>query len=309
MIQSQLTDLKTVVDNRLGESNQTTRDQLSESNRLIKDITTQITQVKETNKQVVDVADQLKTLQNILQNPKQRGELGEYFLEAILKNVLPPGNYKMQYEFENGSKVDAAIIFGNGDSQKILPVDSKFSLENYNRFVDERDPGRRDGFEKNFVEDVKKRISETAKYVKPEEKTMDFAFMFIPSEAIYYDLLINKVGTSNLIEFAFKNRVILVSPTSFTAYLQTVLQGLRALKIEESAKDIQKHVLTLGKHLQSYEDYMRKLGDTLGTSVNHYNTAYNELGKIDKDIMRITGESAAIKPVRIEKPTQHLTSE
>ena len=162
--------------------------------------------------------------------------------------------------------------------------------------------------EKQFRDDLKNRIDETSKYVRPEENTMDFAFMFIPSEAIYYDLLVNKVGavktnTRDLIEYAFKEKhVIIVSPTSFLAYLQTVLQGLKALQIEESAKEIKKRVEELGKHLASYEGYMKKLGSHLGTSVGMYNQAYKEFGKIDKDVLRISGSTANIEPMVLEKP-------
>jgi len=169
-------------------------------------------------------------------------------------------------------------------------------------------PEEKKRLEDAFRQDLKNRIDETSKYVKPEEGTMDFAFMFIPAEAIYYDLLINKVGTvksdtQDLIQYAFRDRhVIIVSPTSFLAYLQTVLQGLKALQIEESAKEIRKRVEMLGKHLSSYETYMQKLGTHLGTSVSMYNSAYKELGKIDKDVLKITGEAMEIEPELLERP-------
>ena len=137
---------------------------------------------------------------------------------------------------------------------------------------------------------------------------MDFAFMFIPSEAVYYDLLINKVGSAgvsarDLIEYAFTDKhVIIVSPTSFMAYLQTVMQGLRSLQIEEQAKDIRVRVGQLGRHIGAYETYMQKLGSSLGTTVNHFNTAHKELGKIDKDIVRIAEDSPGVEPMLIDKP-------
>ncbi|MBI1971302.1 MAG: DNA recombination protein RmuC, partial [Candidatus Wildermuthbacteria bacterium] len=140
------------------------------------------------------------------------------------------------------------------------------------------------------------------------EGTMEFAFMFIPSEAVFYDLLVNKVGAieaKDLIEYAFKERkVIIVSPTSFLAYLQTVLQGLRALQIEESAKEIRKRVEDLGRHIASYETYMKKLGGHLGTTVNTYNIAYKELSKIDKDVLKITGKSGEVEVLEIDKPQE-----
>ena len=242
-----------------------------------------------------------------MKNPKQRGVLGEYYLETVMKNVLPPGQFKMQYKFNDGEIVDAVIFL---DRDKILPIDSKFSLENYNKILDTRDAAEREKFEKLFRQDIKNRIDETAKYIRPKEGTMDFAFMFIPSEAIYYDLLINKVGavksaTKDLVEYAFQQKkVIIVSPTSFMAYLQTVLQGLRALQIEESAKEIRKHIEGMGRHLGKYDEYMVKLGNSLGTTVNHYNTAQKEFGKVDKDIMKITGESIETNGMILDKPEE-----
>jgi len=312
LLQNQIENLTKAIDTKLGESRKDMQEavqtQFGESQKLIKDITEQITHVKETNKQVVNVADQLKTLQNTLQNPKQRGVLGEYYLDTVLKNIFPPDQYRLQYKFEDGDTVDAVIFLG----EKILPIDSKFSLENYNRIVNEKDADARERLEKLFVADIKKRIDETAKYIRPRENTMDFAFMFIPSEAIYYDLLINKVGavkssTRDMVEYAFREKhVIIVSPTSFMAYLQTVLQGLRALKIEESAKEIQKRVGELGRHIGNYDQFMGKLGNSLSTTVNHYNTAHKELKKIDKDVLRITGTSPKITPQVIDKPSTEM---
>jgi DNA recombination protein RmuC len=139
---------------------------------------------------------------------------------------------------------------------------------------------------------------------------MDFAFMFIPHEAIYYDLLVNKIGalkdedTENLIQRAAgKYHVLIVSPTSFLAYLQTVMQGLKALQIEESAKEIRQRVGDLGKHILAYDEYFKKLGNSLGTTVNQYNLAYKELKKIDKDVVKITGSEASIDTLIIDKPS------
>lgn len=210
----------------------------------------------------------------------------------------------MQYPFKDGSIVDAVVFI----KDHIIPVDSKFSLENYNRILASQDPAERDQLELAFRTDLKNRIDETSKYVKQDENTMDFAFMFIPSEGVYYDLLINQVGAvkvnaRNLIEYAFVDKkVIIVSPTSFLAYLQTVMQGMKALQIEESAKIIRKRVEELGRHLNSYDAYMKKMGGHLTTTVSMYNNAYKEFGKIDKDVMRITGERVGIEPESIAAP-------
>ncbi len=308
LILQQINELNRVVDTKIGEStrhmNESVRAQLGESANLIREVTKGLTKLDETNRQVVSFADQLQNLQDILKNPKQRGILGEYYLETLLKNVLPPSQYQMQYAFQNGEIVDAAVFV----KDKIIPIDSKFSLENYNRITETSDPAEKERLEKVFVNDLKLRITETAKYIRPEEGTMDFAFMFIPHEAIYYDLLINKIGalkedTENLIQRAAgKYKVIIVSPTSFLAYLQTVLQGLRAMQIEEKTKEIQKNVANLMNHLKSYEDYQVKLGSSLSTVVNHYNNGSKEFKKIDKDIVRITGESIEFETNLLDKP-------
>ena len=305
LLQQQMQELARTLDTRVSESSKAMQEsahrQFSESNRLIKEITQEVTSVKEIGRQTQGFAEQLQNLQDILKNPKQRGILGEYYLETVLKNVLPPGMYQMQYPFKNGEIVDAAVFV----SDKIVPIDSKFSLENYNRLVHASE-GERPAFEKAFVGDLKLRIQETAKYIRPEENTMDFAFMFIPSEGIYYDLLTNQVGggeEENLIQRAAgKYKVIIVSPTSFLAYLQTVMQGLKALKIEEKAVEIQQRVGELGKHLGAYEEFYRKLGISLGTTVSHYNSAYKELGKIDKDVYRIADTKIGIEPELLDKP-------
>ena len=280
--------------------------QLGESMKLVNDVSQRLAKLDETNKQVINVADDLRTLQNVLQNPKQRGVFGEYYLESVLTNILPSKNFKMQYAFKGGTIADAVVVLDKG---QLLPIDSKFSLENYNRMVSAQGKAEREEWLKRVRADLKGRIDETSKYIRPSENTMDFAFMFIPSESLYYDLLIGDVGTGSsardLIEYAYRERrVIIVSPTSFMAYLQTVLQGLRSLQIEEQAKDIQIQVGKLGRHISSFGMYMDKLGKSLGTAVGHYNSAHKELSKVDTDVVKIAGGEKTIEPLAIEKPSE-----
>jgi DNA recombination protein RmuC len=172
--------------------------------------------------------------------------------------------------------------------------------------VEATDKTERDRLLQKVKADLKGRIDETAEYIRPSENTMEFAFMFIPSESLYYDLLINNVGVSSkdLIEYAFRDKhVIIVSPTSFMAYLQTVMQGLRSLQIEQQAKDIQVRVGKLGQHIGRFETFMQKLGNSLGTSVSHFNNAHKELGKVDKDIVKIAGSTSSVEPLLLDKPT------
>lgn len=282
--------------------------QLAQSSRLVADVTERLTKLDETNRRVVDVANELKTLQNVLSNPKQRGGLGEYYLETVLANVLPPHVYETQFKFRDGEIVDAIIRL---DKNRIIPIDSKFSLENYNRLIEAKDKTQRDIYTKAFKNDLKKRIDEASKYIRPNENTLDYAFMFIPSEAIYYDLLVNDVGATgtnarDLIEYAFIDRkVIIVSPTTLLAYLQTVMQGLRSLQIEEQAKDIQKRVAELGKHIASHETYIQKLGNALGTTVSHFNNAHRSLGRIDKEVVKIADAESNVEPILLDKPSNN----
>ncbi len=291
------------------------RHQFSESQNLIRtvneqlnknliDVTREITETKEASKQVMTIAEQLQNLEKVLKHQKQRGNLGEASLELILSNILPPGTYKMQYEFKDRAKVDAIIVTKDG----FIPIDAKFSLDNYNRILAEKDDLRREELEKEFKNDIKKRIDETSKYIRPEEGTLPFAFMFIPAEGIYYDLLINEVGavkinTRNLIDYAYNDRkVIIVSPTTFAAYLQSVLFGFKAFKFEESAKEIKKNVEKLQIHLNAYASYYQKVGNAIGTVVNHYNASSKEFKKIDKDLYRITGETGNHEPELLDRP-------
>ncbi len=317
----QNSELRQELDKKLSETHRTSQEQFGQTTKIVQDISAQsaklisevtekLTKLDETNKQVVNFSAQLQNLQDILKNPKQRGVLGEYFLEETLKNVLPPNSYQMQYKMGKDEKtgkdliVDAVVFV----KDKVIPIDAKFSLENYERILNATDSETREKLEVSFKQDLKNRIDETAKYVLPERKTMEFAFMFIPSEAIYYDLLVNKVGavkvnTRDLIEYAFRDKkVIIVSPTSFLAYLQTVLQGLKAMQIEEKAKEIRVNIEKLGKHMNSYDEFMKKLGLSMSTTVNHYNNAYLEFRKIDKDITKITGKEAKVEILKIDKP-------
>ena len=303
MLQQQISDLRQVLSNGLSESSKTIQSQFTQSAKIVRDVTERLTRLDETNRQVVSFADQLRNLQDILKNPKQRGVLGEYYLETVLKNVLPPGSYQMQYSFKDGTAVDAVVFI----DKQVIPIDSKFSLENYNRILETHNPEEKKKYETAFISDLKTRIDETAKYVKPEERTMDFAFMFIPSEGLYYDLLINKVGavtadTNNLINYAWKKKVIVVSPTSFSAYLQTVLQGLRGQKISEQAQEVIKGVEKLGRHLGVYSEHMKKLGNHLSTTVSSYNKAGKEFKKIDKDVVKIAGGESKIEIEEVETP-------
>jgi DNA recombination protein RmuC len=319
ILQNQIQNLSRTVEEKLSEGTEqmfeSIKTQFGESQRLatdirdtvhrqLREVAEGVAKTQESTKQVFTIAEQLQNLEKVLKHQKQRGNLGEASLELILGNVLPPGSYKMQHEFPGGETVDAVIVTKEG----VIPIDAKFSLDNYVRLCDETDAVRREELEKLFKNDLKLRIDETSKYVRPKDGTLPFAFMYIPAEGIYYDLLINEVGsvkvnTRNLIDYAYnEKKVIIVSPTTFAAYLQSVLYGFKAFKIEEAAKDIMKNVENLSRHLKAYEDYYKKMGASLSTTVNHFNAGYKELGKVDKDVLRITGDSIGLEVVALDRP-------
>lgn len=294
------------LDRGLAQQMNMAQTQGNQAQTIIKDVTEKLAKLENTNQRVQEFAGQLQSLENILRNPKHRGILGEYFLETLLGQVFQPNQYQMQYKFGNGEIVDAVIFY----LDQVIPIDAKFSLEKYNQLVQEQDVVRREQLEKEFKNDIKNRIDETAKYIRPEEKTTNFAFMYIPAEGIYYNLLISKVGTLDvnsihLLEYAAKKKVTIVSPVTMIAVLQTVIQGLKANQIEKSVQEILERVHTLGRHINAYEDYLKKLGGHLGTTINTYNTAYKEFGKIDKDVYKLTGGATGgtAEVLQLDKPT------
>ena len=295
--------LRLQIDSKLDKSHVSMTQQLSASAKLVADVSARLTKLDETNRRVVDVADELKQLQNVLQNPKQRGVLGEFYLEQILQNLLPPSSYSLQHKLADGFIVDAVIHLDG----KLLPIDSKFSLENYNRLIDAKD-GERAIFEKAFKEDLKRRIDETAKYIQPKKGTLDQALMFIPSEAIYYDLLANKVGAAgvsgrDLMQYAaVEKRVVIVGPSTLSAMMQVIVQGLKSLEIQKDTEVIRKNIEQLQKHLLAYNTYFGKVGSSLSATVGHFNSASRELGKIDKDIVKIGGGDTVLALEEVERP-------
>jgi len=273
----------------------------------INKLTKELEKIKGTNEQVLTFANQMKTLEKILGNQKQRGILGEIQLENLLANVLPPELFQMQYSFNNGEAVDAVIKVG----EFIIPIDAKFSLDNYNKMIesDETETDKLNDLEKKFKNDIKNRIDETAKYIRPNEGTVDYAYMFIPADGLYQDLLNNKVGSlkinqRDLVSYAYQKKVMIVSPMSLFPMLQVTNKALNNMKVEESINEIQMNIEKLGNHLNAYLTYHEKLGNSISTVVNQYNVTNKEFKKIDKDITKLTSNRSTIgiETENIEKP-------
>ncbi|NQY00481.1 MAG: DNA recombination protein RmuC, partial [Flavobacteriaceae bacterium] len=304
-IESKLKDINKEINDFHKASKSDMHKQFSESTKVISEVTKELEKIKGTNEQVLNFANQMKSLEKILSNQKQRGILGEIQLENLLANVLPPELFQMQYKFPNGEVVDAIVKVGNF----VIPIDAKFSLDNYNKMIESDDKAEVETLERNFKTDIKKRIDETAKYIRPRDKTTDYAYMFIPADGLYQDLLNSRVGTlqinsRDLVSYAYTKKVMIVSPMSLFPMLQITVKALHNLKVENSIRDIQVNIEKLSSHLKAYKIYHNKLGNTLGTAVNHYNISSKEFKKIDKDILKISeGKSQVNFEIdTVEKP-------
>ena len=288
-IEKKLTDINKGIYIYQENSKEDMQKQFASSNKVIKEVTSELEKIKGTNEQVLGFAGQMKTLEKILSNQKQRGILGEIQLENLLSNVLPPELFSMQYSFNNREIVDAIVKVGN----YIIPIDAKFSLDNYNKMIESEDRIEIDNLEKIFKDDIKKRIDETSKYIRPTEKTTDYAYMFIPADGLYQDLLNSRVGTlkinsKDLVSYAYSKKVMIVSPMSLFPMLQITVKALHNMKVERSIEDIQKNIEKLSNHMNSYKDSHDSLGKTIRTVVNHFNKSSKEFNKIDKDITKIS---------------------
>ena len=304
-IESKLKHINTQINEFHKTSSNNITQQFKESNKVIKDVTSELEKIKGTNEQVLSFANQMKTLEKILGNQKQRGVLGEIQLENLLANILPPQLFQMQYSFKNKEAVDAIVKVG----EYIIPIDAKFSLDNYNKMIESSNKEELVDLEKKFKSDIKNRIDETSKYIRPNENTTDYAYMFIPADGLYQDLLNSRVGTlkinqRDLVSYAYTKKVMIVSPMSLFPMLQITVKALHNLKVEDSINDVIKNVEKLSNHLNAYKTYHDKLGNTLGTAVNHYNDSTKEFKKIDKDVIKISSGNSElnISSEKVERP-------
>jgi len=287
LIQDHLFSISKSLDDKLSKNFEINSKISLNSNKTIQDITRQLTSLEETNKQIKGIGWQLEWLESILKNPKRKWNLWEYFLKELLENVFWDYQYKMQYKIWDIWIVDAALFVW----PKIIPIDSKFPHDNYEKLVKSEDEASIKMYWTRLKRDLKDRINETSKYIDTTFDTTNFAFMLIPAEGLYYDIFISKVwwiDARNIIEYWFSKKVIMCSPSWFYAYLQTVIQWLRSLEIEEKTKDIVKQVDKLWKHLEAYELYFNKLWNSLNISMNHYKEADKKFSLIEKDVIKIT---------------------
>ena len=294
-IESRLNEINKQMHSFTKSSSENMSIRFKQSDQVMKDVTSELEKIKGTNEKVLTFANQMKTLEKILGNQKQRGIFGEIQLENLLSNVLPPELFKMQHSFKNNESVDAIVKV----NEFIIPIDAKFSLDNYNKMIESSDKDELDILEKKFKSDIKNRIDETAKYIRPNEGTVDYAYMFIPADGLYQDLLNSRVGSlkinqQDLVSYAYQKKVMIVSPMSLFPMLQVTNKALNNMKIEDSINDVLNNVEKLSNHLNAYKTYHEKLGNTLSTAINHYNESSKEFKKIDKDVIKISSGNSKI---------------
>jgi DNA recombination protein RmuC len=291
---SQLHQMMTIMSNNLNSAQGNISKQLENSTRTFSDINTKLGSLETTAKNIQDIGKDTSSLQNILQTPKLRGNLGEYLLEDLLRQMFPEANYKIKHNFRNGTQVDAIIILGGN----IVPIDSKFPLESFQRLVTADNEENKKLYKKEFNTSVKKRIDEiSTKYINPAEGTFDFAMMYIPAENVFYETIISDSVTNKdyeLFKYAMEKRVIPVSPNSFYAYLMALVFGLNGLKIEQEAKTILGELSQIQvRFAKFYEDY-GVVGRHLNNAIGKFTETTKRADKLNDQIGKITGQKVEL---------------
>lgn len=273
----------------LTEANKTVGDRLDNTAKVIGDVRQQLGQLDESSKRMAEVGRDISKLQEILQPPKLRGSLGELFLGDLLAQVLPPDHYDLQYMFKGGEKVDAVVRLSAG----LVPIDAKFPLENFKRILASAGEEERKAARKGFLNDVKSHIDDIAsKYIRVDEDTFDFALMYIPAENVYYETIIKDDefgGEMSLFTYALKRRVIPVSPNSFYAYLQTIILGLKGMRVEEKSREILENIARLHKEFEGFAESFRLVGQHLDNSQKKFDEAQKRFGKIETRVEMMDG--------------------
>ena len=294
VLNNQLQQMQTILNQQLSDAQSSITKQLSGSNQIIGDINNKLGNLGKTVQNMEDIGKNISNLQDILQMPKLRGNLGEFFLADILKQLFPEANYEIKYNFKNGTQADAVIKLGGN----IVPVDSKFPLESFQRLIKAENDEDKKTFKKEFVNSFKKRIDEiSSKYINPAEGTYDFAIMYIPAENVFYEVIINDSFTNRdfeLFHYAQEKRVIPVSPNSFYAYLMAIVYGLKGMNIEQEAKTILGEITQIqDKFGKFFTDYSL-VGKHLSSAINKYNETNKSAEKLNDQVGKLTGKKVEL---------------
>jgi DNA recombination protein RmuC len=279
-ISSQVNERLNQMNQSLQEANKIIGSNLSNATGVFGIVKEQLGKLQETNRQIVDISKDISSLQELLRAPKFRGAMGEQLLENLLSQVLPAKNYDTQYRFKTSDAVDAVIRLG----ERLVPVDAKFSLENFQKMLEAQDEQLKASLRRKFVQDVKNRIDEVAsKYILPQENTYDFALMYIPAENVYYEVIIKE----DLFSYSMSKKVIPVSPNTFYAYLQVICLGLKGMKVEENAKNILKSLSALAIELDKFKEEFNILGSHLTNASTKYIDSQKRLDKFGDRLINI----------------------
>ncbi len=279
-ISSQVNERLNQMNQSLQEANKIIGANLGSATSAFGNVREQLGKLEETNKQIIAISRDISSLQELLRAPKFRGAMGETFLENLLAQVLPKEHYQIQYRFKNSDTVDAVIRLG----ERLVPVDAKFSLENFQKMIEAIDEPAKEPFRKKFIQDIKNRINEiAAKYILPDENTYDFALMYIPAENVYYEVIIKE----DVFAYSMSKKVIPVSPNTFYAYLQVICLGLRGLKVEENAKLILKSLSSLSIETDKFKEDFNTLGSHLVNANTKYSDAQKRLEKVSERLLDI----------------------
>jgi len=265
------------------------------------DVKKDLGKMEEVTREVLEKAKNISSLENLLRAPKFRGGFGELFLGDLLSQILPPAHYELQYKFKSGEKVDAIIRIG----KNLVPIDSKFPLENFKKYLAEEDSKEKEDLRKKFITDVKKHINDISeKYILPDEGTYDFALMYIPAENIYYETILKDEslgGERSIFSYAIQKRVLPASPNSLFAYLQVIVLGLKGLQIEKSAQYIFQSLARLQGDLSRFKNDFQILG-------THLVNAKSKFDEAEKRLDRFSGKLEFVSEDRPEKIPEKAAS-
>ncbi len=289
-VNEQLRGITEQVNRQLLDSSGEISKRLDNAARVIGDVQKNIGELSEASRQIFEVGKNIATLQEILQPPKLRGGLGEQFLGELLAQVLPPQFFTLQYMFSNGERVDAVVRLG----EKLVPIDSKFPLDNFKRIIECKTEEERKAYQKTFYRDVKKHIDDIAsKYIVPNEGTYDFALLYIPAENVYYETITKDDSfgeEKGILNYALKKKVIPVSPNSFYAYLQVIVLGLKGLQIEKDAQKILALLASLKKDLGGFQEDFQLVGRHITNAMNKFEEARRRLDKFNFKLEQIESQ-------------------
>ena len=284
IVGKQVENLRGSVEDRLTNFSSQLGGQLSEANKLFSSLKQDFGQLKESSNNMLEIGKQISQLQNILNSPKLRGNFGETLLEDLIKQVIPQGFYEFQHPFRDGSKVDAIIK----TSERIIPIDSKFPKDEFERYVNAENDSEKNNAMTKFSKAMKNQIDDiAAKYIKPAENTFDFAIMFIPSESMYYELLMQDSDENSVYRYAMKKHVVPASPNSFYAYIQAIAIGLKGMQIEKNAELIRNQLAQLENSLQKFDDHFETLGSHLKNASNKYSDSHEALARFRERLQGI----------------------